>query len=202
MAAVTVLGPLTAYTGGVRSVLPRSSRRQFVQGSLGVGGLALLSGCGPLPFRGQQSARVARIGWLALIRTDDPARVPLLDAFWQGLREQGWVEGQNIALDFRSGEGRGDQLPELAADLVGLRPDVLVVAGGAPALQAARDATGTIPIVFPSYGGDPVADGLVASLARPGGNVTGLSSIGPELSGKRLELLKGVVPKLSRVAVL
>jgi len=183
---------------------PRSpyGRRRFLQDGLGVGGLALLAGCGLLPPRAQPPTRVARIAWLGLLRSDDPAFARLFEAFRQGLRELGWVEGQNVALDFRFAEGRFDRLPALAGELVRLQPDVLVAGGGKPTLQAALDATGTIPIVVPSYGGDPAADGLVASLARPGGNVTGLSNNAPELSGKRLELLKAVVPGLSRVAVL
>ncbi len=192
----------STYTDGTMwRTRSRFGRRPFLWGSLGLGGLGLLSGCGrvSLPW---QPAKVSRIGWLAQIRTDDPARAPLLEAFQHGLREHGWVEGQNITLDFRSAEGQREQLPGLAAELVRLQPEVIVAAGGAPALQAIRDATSTIPIVFPSYGADPVAAGLAASLARPGGNLTGLTSIGPELSGKRLEWLKTVVEGLSHVAVL
>ena len=176
-------------------------RRQLLQGGLAVAGLGLLPGCGLLPPRAQPPARDARIGWLALGLTDDPALVRLREAFRQGLREHGWVEGRNITLEYRSAEGRREQLPELAAELVRLKPDVLVPSGGSPAIRAARDAAGAIPIVFPVHG-DPVGEGLVASLARPGGNVTGLSNIAPELGGKRLELLKAVVPGLSRAAVL
>jgi putative ABC transport system substrate-binding protein len=179
----------------------RRSRRWILQGTLGLAGLGLLAGCGTLLPQAQQPMKLARIGLLALARTDDPARVRLTEALQQGLREHGWVEGQTIVIDYRSEEGRSDQLPALAAELVRLGPDVLVAAGGSPAVRAARDATRTIPIVVPFFGGDPVADGLAASLARPGGNVTGLSNIAPELSGKRLELLKEVVPGLSRVAV-
>ena len=178
------------------------SRRHFLRGSLALAGLGLLSGCRLLPPQAQQPAKVARIGYLALIRSDDPARVRLFEAFRQGLRELGWVEGQSFELDFRSAEGQAERLPALAAELVRREPDVLVTAGAFPTVRAVMDTTSTIPIVFPTYGGDPVADGIVASLARPGGNVTGLTSTAPESNGKRLELLKGVVPGLSRVAVL
>ena len=121
------------------------------------------------------------------------------EAFRQGLRELGYVEGQNIAIEFRSAEGKWERLPDLAAELVRLRVDVIVT--NTPAALAAKQATRTIPIVM-AVSGDPVGDGLVASLARPGGNVTGLSLMVPELGGKRLQLFKEVVPRASRVAVL
>jgi putative ABC transport system substrate-binding protein len=121
------------------------------------------------------------------------------EAFFQGMRELGYVEGKNIVFEKRYAEGKRDRLPALAAELVRLKVD-LIVAGGANATRAAKKATSTIPIVM-VQSGDPVAAGFVASLARPGGNITGLSSLSPELSGKRLELLKEIVPKLSRVAV-
>jgi putative tryptophan/tyrosine transport system substrate-binding protein len=122
------------------------------------------------------------------------------EAFRQGLRELGYVEGKNIVIEWRSAEGKRDRLPSLAAELVRLKVDIIVTAGP-PATRSAKEATVTIPIVF-AQDGDPVASGFVASLARPGGNITGLSTLAPELSGKRLELLKEIVPKLSRVAVL
>jgi len=126
---------------------------------------------------------------------------PLLDAFRQGLRELGWVEGQNIAIEYRFAEGRFDRLPDLAAELVRLKVDI-IVAQPTPAAVAAKNATKTIPIVMISVG-DPVGLGLIASLARPGGNVTGSSySVGPEIAGKLLELLKETVPKVRRVAIL
>jgi putative tryptophan/tyrosine transport system substrate-binding protein len=126
----------------------------------------------------------------------NPARI---EAFRQGLRELGYVEGKNIVIDWRHHEGKVDRLPALAAELVRLKVDIIVTAG-APAARVAKEATSTIPIVMTNVG-DPVGSGFVASLARPGGNITGLSTLAPELSGKRLELLKEIVPELSRVAV-
>jgi putative ABC transport system substrate-binding protein len=124
---------------------------------------------------------------------------PRIEAFRQGLRELGYVEGKNIVIEWRSAEGKFDRLPVLAAELVRQKVDIIVSAGPAPT-RAAKEATTTIPIVF-AQEGDPVASGLVASLARPGGNITGLSGLSTELSGKRLELLKEIIPTLSRVAV-
>jgi putative tryptophan/tyrosine transport system substrate-binding protein len=118
----------------------------------------------------------------------------------QGLRELAYVEGKNIIIEWRSAEGKLDRLPALAAELVRLKVDVIVTAGGR-GTRTAKEATKTIPIVMAQVP-DPVGDGFVVSLARPGGNITGLSALGPELSGKRLELLKETVPKLSRVAIL
>ena len=123
-----------------------------------------------------------------------------LDAFRQELSKLGWIEGKNITVEYRFAEQRLEQLPELAADLVRLKVDLIVVTGGAPAL-AAKKATTTIPIVMTSAV-DPVGAGLVASLARPGGNVTGFSSLAVELNTKRLEILKDAVPKLARVGLL
>ncbi len=154
----------------------------------------------PLAVNAQQPVRVPRVGYLSLGPPSDPARQRTLEAFRQGLRELGYVEGQNIALEFRWAEGTYERLPDLAADLVRLKVDV-IVAVAVPAIQAAQEATRTIPIVM-AVVIDPVATGLVASLARPGGNVTGLSIMAPELVGKQLELLKEVVPKVSRVALL
>jgi len=127
---------------------------------------------------------------------------PFLGAFRQGLRELGWVEGQNIVIDYRYAEGRFDRLPDLAAELVQLKVDI-IVAVATQGVAAAKNATETIPIVMISGSADPVGLGFIASLARPGGNVTGLSfSVGPEISGKQLELLKEIVPKVRRVAIL
>ena len=123
-----------------------------------------------------------------------------IEAFRQGLRELGYVEGKNIVIEYRYAEGKLDRLPALAAELVRLKVDVIVTAGPA-ATRAAKEATVTIPIVM-AQDHDPVGNGFVASLARPGGNITGLSTLAPELSGKRLELLKEIIPRLSRVAVL
>jgi putative tryptophan/tyrosine transport system substrate-binding protein len=146
-----------------------------------------------------QQGKIPRIG----ILTPDPipARADLFEAFRQGLRELGYVEGRNIAIEWGSAEGRFDRLPAVAAELVGLNVDVIVATGGTVPAQAAKNVTRTIPVVFTSVG-DPVGAGLVASLARPGGNVTGLSRVGPDLSVKKLELLKEVVPKISRVALI
>jgi len=152
----------------------------------------------PLAAEAQQAAKVARIGILPPGPISE--RAHLWAAFRQGLRELGYVEGQNITLVFPSGEVRPERLPHLAAELVSLKVDV-IVAATAVAVHAAKEATKTIPIVMPVTT-DPVETGLVASLARPGGNITGLTPIASELSGKRLQLLKTVVPGASRIAVL
>jgi len=152
----------------------------------------------PLSSIAQQQIKVSRIGLLSPTTSSDS--VHLHQAFQLGLRERGWVEGKNISFEYRYAEGRSDRLPELAADLVRLKVDVIVTAFTSEA-QAAQKATKAIPIVM-AAAGDPVANGLVASLARPGGNITGLSQMISELAGKRLELLKEMIPKLSRVAVL
>jgi putative ABC transport system substrate-binding protein len=158
----------------------------------------------PLAAEAQQApAKVWRIGmlWFGSSLEDPPTRVRF-DAFQQGLREQGYVEGRNVAFEHRHAQGKYELFSDLAAELVRLKVDVIVTPGNTPATLAAKQATSTIPIVFMNAP-DPVALGLVASLARPGGNITGLiSTAGPEIVGKQLELLKGVVPKLSRVAVL
>jgi len=145
----------------------------------------------------QQPKKIPRIGFLgsATLATS-PAR---REAFRQGLRELGYMEGQNVLIEYRHAEGKFDRLPDLAAELVRLKVDVIVAAGGIQAIWAAKNATKTIPIVV-TGAGDPVGEGLIASLARPGGNITGLSLGGYELYGKRLELLKETVPKVSRVA--
>ena len=147
--------------------------------------------------RAQAPAKVPRIGFLSPLSPSDTA--PWHQAFRLGLRDLGWVEGKNISIEYRYAEGRSERLPDLAADLVRLKVDVIVASVSTDAL-AAQKATRAIPIVMAA--GDPVASGLVESLARPGGNVTGLSQMTSELVGKRLELLKEMVPKLSRVAVL
>jgi len=150
-----------------------------------------------LPAEAQQPTKIPRVGYLAANSLSDiSARV---EAFRQGLRELGYVEGKNIVLEWRSSEGKFDRLPALAAELVRLKVD-MIVTPGAPATRAAKAATITIPIIM-SQDPDPVGNGFVASLARPGGNITGLSSLGADLAGKRLELLKEILPKLSRVAV-
>jgi putative ABC transport system substrate-binding protein len=151
----------------------------------------------PLAAGAQQPGKVTRVGFLFY---GSPGASPELDAFRQGLRELGYIEGQNIAIEYRFASGRVDRLPELAAELVRLKVDVIVTPT-TPVSQAAKQATGTIPIVFAGVA-DAVGAGLITNFARPGGNITGLASISAELGGKRLELLKQVVPKASRVAVL
>src|SRR5262245_47798643 len=146
----------------------------------------------------QQPAKAPRIGFLG---GSSPSAISArIEAFRQGLRELGYVEGKNIVIEWRYAEGKFDRLPALAAELVRLKVDVIVTSGPLPT-RAAKEATVTIPIVMTQVG-DPVGVGFVASLARPGANITGLSSVAPELGGKRLELLKEIVPQLSRVAVL
>jgi len=148
--------------------------------------------------RAQQSKKVPRIGWL-LFGSPSSATTARNEAFRQGLRDLGYIEGQNLIIEYRYAEGKVDRLPDLAAELVRLKVDA-IFASSTPSVQAAKKATTTVPIV--SVSGDPVGLGLVASLARPGGNVTGLANFTSELAGKRLELLKEVVPRVSRVAVL
>jgi putative ABC transport system substrate-binding protein len=151
----------------------------------------------PFPARAQQPKKIPRIGYLGA--SSASAASVRVEAFRQGLRELGYVEGKNIVIEYRFAEGKLDRLPALAAELVRLKVNVIVTGGSAPT-RSAKEATVTIPIVM-SSDSDPVGNGFVASLARPGGNITGLSTLAPELSGKRLELLKETVPKLSRVAV-
>ena len=152
----------------------------------------------PLVAEAQQAAKVARIGYLSTSLASSPH---LRDAFLQGLRDLGYVEGRNVVIEYRDAEGKVERLPTLAAELVALKVDVIVVGGSTRVTLAAMQATKTVPIVFTNVG-DPVESGLVTSLARPGGNVTGLSALGPELVGKGLELLKQAVPGVDRVAVL
>jgi putative ABC transport system substrate-binding protein len=160
--------------------------------------LALLAlGAAPFAAEAQQATKVARIGFLTLNLAPN---LYLREAFLQGLRDLGYVEGRNVVIEYRDAEGKSERLPALAAELVALKVDV-IVAPSTPAALAAKQATKTIPIVFASVP-DPVTDGLVTSLARPGDNVTGLSLLAPELVGKRLELLKQAVPGVTWVAVL
>src|SRR6516164_9987579 len=161
-------------------------RRDFIQG-------IVASTAWPLAARAQQSSRTYRIGWL------QPAPVPdgCLKGFKQGLQEFDYVEGKNLIIEYRWGDGNFDRLPEMAAELVQLNVDVLV-SGNTPALLALQKATRTIPIVMLTSG-DPLHAGLAASLARPGGNITGMSSMTTEASGKRLELLREVKPNLARI---
>jgi putative ABC transport system substrate-binding protein len=167
-------------------------RRTFL-GALAGGLLAA-----PLAAEAQQAARVVRIGYLAANLAGNPH---LQEAFLQRLRDLGYVEGRNLVTEYRFAKGKLERFPALAAELVALKVDVIVTAGGTLAALAAKQATRTLPIVF-AAAADPVESGLVTSLARPGGNVTGLSVFAPELVGKCLEQLKQAVPGVSRVAVL
>ena len=153
-----------------------------------------------LSAQAQQPKKVPRIGYLS--STDPATESTRSEAIRLALRELGYIEGQNIAFEYRYAEGKLDRFPELAAELVRLKVDIIVVAGGDPVIRAAKNATKTIPIVMMGGGADPVEAGLVESLARPGGNVTGITNLTRELGGKRLELLKEAVPKVARVAVL
>jgi ABC-type uncharacterized transport system substrate-binding protein len=160
--------------------------------------VTLLALC--FPAEAQQPKKVPRIGYLS---SSDPAtQSTASEAIRLALRELGYIEGQNIATEYRYAEGNRDRAPELAAELVRLKVDIIVVSGGDLPIRAAKNATKTIPIVMMGVGRDPVRAGLVESLARPGGNVTGITNLTGELGGKRLELLKEAVPKLARVAVL
>jgi putative ABC transport system substrate-binding protein len=166
-------------------------RRRFIE--VIAGGIAVA----PFAAEAQQAAKIARIGYLAGNLAANPH---LIEAFRQGLRDLGYVEGRNVVIEYRSAEGKFERLPALAAELVALKVDV-ILAGGTLQALAAKQATRTLPIVF-AGAADPVASGLVTSLARPGGNVTGLSLLAPELIGKCLEQLKQAVPGVTRVAVL
>src|SRR5262245_29638528 len=165
-------------------------RRAFVAGTLGLLAAPLAADAQPA------GKRVPRIGYL-----DGGSLSAIsvrIEALRQGLRELGYVEGQDIAFEWRTAEGKADRLPGLAAELVRLKVDVIVT-GGAGATRPAKEATSTIPIVM-AQDSDPVGSGFVASLARPGGNITGLSTLHPTINGKRLEILREVLPRLSRVA--
>jgi putative ABC transport system substrate-binding protein len=148
----------------------------------------------------QQPKKVPRIGYLS--NSDPATESTRAEGIRLALRERGYIEEQNIAIEYRYAEGKRDRVPELAAELVRLKVDIIVVAGGAGTIRAAKNATKTIPIIMVGLGADPVEAGLVKSLARPGGNVTGITNLGRQLGGKRLELLKEAVPKVARVAVL
>jgi len=161
--------------------------------ALGIVGMSLLA-------EAQQPSRVPKVGYLlpGAVSAPSAPRHPNLTAFLNGLRELGYVDGRNIVIEYRYAERRFDRFPNLAAELVRLKVDVIVCAGGPASLYAARDATRSIPIVMITSARDPVSEGLVASLARPGGNITGLTQLA-ELFSKRLELLKEAVPALARV---
>src|SRR5262245_49039023 len=153
-----------------------------------------------LAARAQQGAKVPRIGYLLTGPLESPEARATLDAFRQGLHERGYMEGQTIVIEYRSADGKIERFPSLANELASLKLD-LILAANTPAASAILHATATIPIVV-AVMGDPVEDGLVASLARPGGNITGLTFLGPELVSKRLGLLKQALPNASRVAAL
>lgn len=176
--------------------MKRPGRRQMLQGALAWVGFGLLPGC---DMRGQQASKVRRIGFLAVGSRE--GRAFLIEGFLRGLREHGYVEGQNLVIEYRFSEDRDDRLAELATELVNLKVE-LIVASGTPASFAAKQATRTIPLVMGGIAANPVETGLVASLARPGGNITGMSMMTSQLGGKRLELFKEMVPGISRTAVL
>jgi putative ABC transport system substrate-binding protein len=157
-------------------------------------GLGLLAGCGRLPWQAQAPAKIPQLGYLSAFAPGDG----LTAAFREGLREHGYIEGQNIVIEYRFAEGRQDRVPELAAELVRLSPELIVTSG--TGTRAVKEATSTIPIVM-AASGDPVGSGLVTSLGRPGGNVTGSTLMSPQLGAKRLELLEAVAGP-ARVAVL
>jgi len=185
--------PRPLIQAGFRRLLKNSAMRNL-QSAILVGAMlfALCSSARAQP------EKISRIGFLGAI---SPTAIAVrLEAFRQGLRELGYTEGKNIVIEYRWAEGKFDRIPGLAADLAQLKVAVIVTAGPTDT-RAAKAATSTIPIVM-GFDNDPVGAGFVASLARPGGNITGLSTLSPEISGKRLELLKEIVPKLSRVAVL
>jgi putative ABC transport system substrate-binding protein len=177
--------------------MDRPSRRRFLQGSLALAGLGLLPGCQSLPFQAPTATKVPTLG---ILLYGTPATDPTLKAFLDGLSELGYSAGQNLALEYRYAEGRPERLRDLASELVQLKPDVIFALGGDVA-PAAKDATNAIPVVV-ATSADPVRGGLVANLAHPGGNVTGVTFLSPALAGKRLELLKNTLPRISRVAIL
>ena len=150
-----------------------------------------------LSAQAQQPTKIPRIGYLGA--TSPAATAARIEGFKQGLRELGYVEGKTIFIDYRWAEGKLDRIPGLAAELVRLNVDVIVTAGPADT-KGAKQATSTIPIVM-GFDNDPIGNGFVSSLARPGGNITGLSTLAPEISGKQLELMKEIVRRLSRIAV-
>jgi ABC-type uncharacterized transport system substrate-binding protein len=180
----------------------RLGRRRFLQTGLVVTGLGFLIGCSELPGRVSPTAKIRRIGFLLYGAFLYPPGAPGTNAaaLLDGLRELGWTEGQDFVMEYRAAEFRDERLPGLATELVHLGVDVIVVSS-TPVALAAKQVSATVPIVLPNML-DPVGSGLVESLARPGTNVTGLSFYGPVLSGKRLQLLKEVVPSAETVAVL
>jgi putative ABC transport system substrate-binding protein len=178
--------------------MARHTRCQFLHGSLALVGGGLLAGFQLPRLPWQQPPKVPRIGFLAVGSRQE--RAFLIEGFHQGLSEHGYEEGKNLLIENRFSEDRNERLPELAAELVALKLD-LIVASGSPASFAARDATKTIPIVMGGLAANPIETGLIQSLAGPGGNITGMTEMTSQVSGKQLELLKEIVPSLSRVAV-
>ena len=177
------------------------SRRHFLRGSAALAAGGILAGCGVLPSPTQPSATTRRIGYLAQHGpSPGPAVEADLEAFYQGLRDLGWIEGQNLSIEFRYADGKFDRLPALADELVRARVD-LIYAPMTPQAVAAQQATKTIPIVFAVIA-DPVGAGLIASFAHPGGNVTGMSSFSVDLTAKRIQLLKEVVPGATHLGAL
>jgi putative ABC transport system substrate-binding protein len=181
--------------GDQKSELSRSLALHSLLLALRYSAVLLFALCSP--GEAQQAGKIPRIGFL--ITSSPSAMAPRLEAFRQGLRELGYIEGKHIVIEQRYGEGRSDHLAALATELVNLKVDVLVTSGPT-ATRPAQQATSTTPIVM-TFDDDPVGSGFVRSLARPGGNITGLSTLAPEISGKRLELLKEILPRLGRVAV-
>ncbi len=173
------------------------SRRRFCRTALGLTGLGLLSGCGLPPRQWQPAPKIPTLGILLF---GTPAADPNLNALLQGLGELGYRDGETITIEYRYAEGRSERLPDLAAELVRLQPDIVFALGGDVA-SAAKQATSTIPVVT-ATSSDPVQGGLIASLARPGANVTGVTFLSSELASKRLQLLKEILPGMSRVAIL
>ncbi len=163
--------------------------------------LALGLLAGPLPAEAQQTGKVYRIGYLRFGR-GGPTTSNMYMGLREGLRELGYVEGQNLVIEYRSAEGKPERRPEIAAEMVRLKVDVIVAPGVTPLIRAAQGATRTIPIVMVGVRVDPVRDGFVKSLARPGGNITGVTNLETELHPKRLELLKEAFPRISRVAII
>jgi putative ABC transport system substrate-binding protein len=180
--------------------MDRPSRRDFLLGSLASISLGLLVGCGSLPPQPQQASRVRRIGLIA--PGSEQAYASRVAAIREGLRDLGYVEGDNVAIEYRYGEGANEsRLVDLAKELVDSSVDLIITAGSA-CIRPAMTATTIIPIVMVADNADPVSVGYVASLARPGGNVTGLTGLSPEVTAKRMELLREAVPGMTRVAVL
>ena len=174
------------------------NRRQFLQGGLALAGMGLLAGCRMMPSTAAPHANMARVGFLNVVAAS--AITDRTEALRQGLHDLRYVEGVTLALEARFADGREDQLPVLAAELVDLKVDVIVT-GGPQATRAAKEATATLPIVM-AADDDPVGAGFIASLARPDGNITGLSTIGHETTRKTLELSKEILPGLTRLAIL